>query len=512
MKKIFLLAVIGFSNILTAQSYITGGYPINISEAPHQVSLQNGGRHFCGGSIINKQWIVTAAHCIESSDFSVNVGLTRLDSPSSNTKSYDVERYIIHPQYGNGHIYNNDIALVKIKGNFSFNQDVKLINIELPTENLHSVGQQTKVSGWGRPSSHSNSVSNELLMVNVPIISNIEAQNQLRRYVTDNMIATSSVDITRRGACQGDSGGPLTTKNEQGETKLIGIVSWGDPYCSGGSTSPSIYTKVANYIDWIKQYVPLSINIQGSSIICDNTTQTYTIDNNDNNSIQWQLSSDIEEVSRTNNSITIKPKSGFNGLATLTAYNGIDYIIQKIWIGKPRVNIYQDLNHYRELSVLEVKSFNKYISLKEQDIISENILWHNLTTGRKQKGDIWRSYIHSSHDSEDIKTLVSNKCGKEEFITNIKRICQPSYGIYEKNSSTYLLNIHPCDEPIYFYKKSYSMHSKNNFTIQISNAMGQIVLTTKNKEFSLAHLLSGTYYARVIKNGQVVHTQTLLKQ
>lgn len=53
MKRLFLLAVIGFSNILTAQSYITGGYPINISEAPHQVSLQSDNKHFCGGSIIS---------------------------------------------------------------------------------------------------------------------------------------------------------------------------------------------------------------------------------------------------------------------------------------------------------------------------------------------------------------------------------------------------------------------------------------------------------------------------
>ena len=44
--------------------YIVGGRPANDGEVPHQVSLQRSS-HFCGGSIISDQFIVTAAHCVD---------------------------------------------------------------------------------------------------------------------------------------------------------------------------------------------------------------------------------------------------------------------------------------------------------------------------------------------------------------------------------------------------------------------------------------------------------------
>lgn len=116
---------------------------------------------------------------------------------------------------------------------------------------------------------------------------------------------------------------------------------------------------------------------------------------------------------------------------------------------------------------------------------------------------------------ERVEATISNDCGNEKFEKWVARTCDNDFlfSLTKTYSDNYTLRyIRPCVEPG-FYENTYTSYSQSEtFTIQISNAMGQIVFTTKNKEFSLAHLLSGTYYARVIKNGQVVHTQTLLKQ
>ena len=105
---LMLLLYMTNSIFLSAQNQnIIGGQPIDISQAPWIVSIQESGSHFCGGSIINAEWILTAAHCVvanEPTDLIIHAGAT--NQTQSNVGQWVlVDRILIHPDF-NGNVTN----------------------------------------------------------------------------------------------------------------------------------------------------------------------------------------------------------------------------------------------------------------------------------------------------------------------------------------------------------------------------------------------------------------------
>lgn len=126
---------------------VTGGTPISINERPYQVALFQNGIFRCGGSILNENWILTAAHCFDypSNPNIVKVGITTLNQ---NNQTFEIKQKVIHPNYS---IYNNDndIALIKIKGDVLYGTNVQPINLVSVNENLYDINTTATVSGWG---------------------------------------------------------------------------------------------------------------------------------------------------------------------------------------------------------------------------------------------------------------------------------------------------------------------------------------------------------------------------
>lgn len=103
---------------------------------PYQVSLREGCKHFCGGSILNKHWILTAAHCVINETFCAVVGTI---SSTTGGQSYEISKKKIHP-----HQY--DIALLKTKKPIKFGKYVKPIQI---VDTKIKTGSSVVVTGWG---------------------------------------------------------------------------------------------------------------------------------------------------------------------------------------------------------------------------------------------------------------------------------------------------------------------------------------------------------------------------
>ncbi|KAL1495039.1 hypothetical protein ABEB36_010524 [Hypothenemus hampei] len=232
---------------------IVGGWPVNISSHPHQLSFQNWHRHSCGASILSSYWVVTAAHCVSGAylRYTIRAG-THLWAESEILLSPSL--IIRHPQY-NSTTLDYDIALVRLS---SPQPEIegRVRYARLPPEGWSpEPGATATVTGWGTPVS-GGSLMDDLQEVTVPIVSNMSCEEYYREWlatrayeVTDRMICAGFVG-GGRDACQGDSGGPLIVNDY-----LTGVVSWGNGCAFAGF--PGLYASVPNLLPWIKQHTGL---------------------------------------------------------------------------------------------------------------------------------------------------------------------------------------------------------------------------------------------------------------
>jgi secreted trypsin-like serine protease len=288
---------------------VLGGQPAADGSWPWQVALILADKapfegQFCGGSLITDRWVLTAAHCARMDDGSgtladirpgqvrVLAGSNRLDGPEADI--IDVVEVHVHPGY-DPDIFDNDIALLKLARP---PQTPRATQVTVAEPDLGDVIEKNEwqaiVTGWGRLETGQFPVDlresriqvfdrdacnasifegrSQTAMDRFVEAANLvgasqeaaeEAWNRLvssaRPVLTENMVCSGSVE-GGRGACNGDSGGPLVVPMPGGKGFVqVGVVSWGFS-AEGGegcemTAQFSAYTRVANYLDWIRGFV-----------------------------------------------------------------------------------------------------------------------------------------------------------------------------------------------------------------------------------------------------------------
>ncbi|TDG44855.1 hypothetical protein AWZ03_008752 [Drosophila navojoa] len=234
-----------------ATGYVVNGIEAKPHQAPFIVSLSNNFTHHshsCGGTIVNKNWILTAAHCISNPvGMSAIAGLHARAVVDERTQQRLVDFGRIHDSF-EGAVGPFDIALLHVSEPFEFNEWVSPAVLPSPGE-IHE--GETHLYGWGQPKSYIFTASKTLQTITTNIINYDECKKLLPRdskLVSTNICSDSLWQS--KAACNGDSGGPLVVEHKDAPSELIGVVSWGYIPC-GAANYPSVYTRVSAFIGWI---------------------------------------------------------------------------------------------------------------------------------------------------------------------------------------------------------------------------------------------------------------------
>jgi len=256
MKFLVLIACLSVANAY--DKLIIDGREAGTGEYPDLVSLQRNGNHFCGGTLVDKRTVVSAAHCFygNTGTFGLAVvagenDLTKLSSP--NRRSYGVSRVIVHPDYRSSYHYieGDDVAILKLSSDADLGADtIKAGDFEDAGAAIPPSGSQCHVAGWGAIDPPGRYAHTYKMIGGVYAITR-EVCGQVFNRVLGNTKQVCAGGDTTTNACRGDSGGPLyCTYN--GRTRQVGIVSYGRVPC-GQIGIPTVYTHVATYRNFIDQ-------------------------------------------------------------------------------------------------------------------------------------------------------------------------------------------------------------------------------------------------------------------
>ncbi|KAJ8954472.1 hypothetical protein NQ314_007078 [Rhamnusium bicolor] len=244
-KNIYIDVNISKMNEIGAR--IIGGKEADPNSVPYMAAVLVNGNVFCGGSLITRSWVLTAAHCTEEGSYArIILGAHRPLQIESTQITVTSNNIINHPRWDSTRLIH-DIALIKLPSQVPDSSIIHPIPIA-PANSGSFAGVTGLLTGWGYTSDQTPGLSETLQQVYLQFISVEECREYAGILAHETNICTSGFNGNQNvGSCFGDSGSPIVADGVQ-----VGVVSFGSRQCALGSITS--YARVSSYADWIESY------------------------------------------------------------------------------------------------------------------------------------------------------------------------------------------------------------------------------------------------------------------
>jgi len=228
----------------SADQQIVGGQRASIADFSFAVYLATPDNfQFCGGTLVDDNKVVTAAHCVAGktpADLVVVAG--REDKESGAGVIAPVREIWMHPEFKDVRS-GSDVALLTLETRLPY-ESLPLVGAD--EVEAYAAGQQGLILGWGRTAADGQP-SRYLLQATVPVMADAECVKSYPAYLAASMTC-AGVPQGGVDSCQGDSGGPFIVAG-----RLVGITSWGEGCAAPGK--PGVYTRLSTYAALLEEQI-----------------------------------------------------------------------------------------------------------------------------------------------------------------------------------------------------------------------------------------------------------------